>query len=101
MSLRAPRSLAPRRASGSIDVLEYEVLQEKASTLGRVTQTFEKALADHKATPENAALLDAAGEALWYFVIQRELCGLRNTEMVLREYQVPAAVRLRMGVVRR
>ena len=101
MSLRAPRTLDPGRASGSIEVLEYEVLQEKASTLGRVTQTFEKALAAHKAAPQDSGLLDAAGEALWYFVIQRELCGLRNTETVLRDYQVPPAVRLRMGVVGR
>jgi hypothetical protein len=33
--------------------------------------------------------------------VQREACGLRNTEAVLRDYKVPAAVRLRMGVVRK
>ena len=114
MRVRTPKSLAPR-TSGAIDVLEYEVLQEKAATLGRLTETFEKALAAFVASDEAvrrgdataSALarreqrLDAAGAALWYFVIQRELCGLRNTEAVLREYRVPAVVRLRMGVSRR
>jgi hypothetical protein len=101
MSVRAPKSLNAQPAAGSVDVLEYEVIQEKASTLGRLTQNFEKALAALSAAPDDEALLDAAGEALWFFVIQRELCGLRNTDTVLRDYRVPAAVRLRMGVARR
>lgn len=101
MSVRAPQSLQSRPAWGSVDVLEYEILQEKASTLGRLTRRFEEALAAHGAAPDDEALLDAAGEALWHFVIQRELCGLRNTEAVLRENRVPPAVRLRMGVARR
>jgi hypothetical protein len=100
MSRRAPRSLDPRQ-SGILDPIEYEVLQEMASTLGRLTQAFEKALAAYKVDPADEGLLDAAGTALWHFVIQRELCGLRNTEAVLRDYQVPAAIRLRMGVARR
>lgn len=101
MSVRPPQSFQSGRAGGSLDVLEYEVLQEKASTLGRLTDNFVKALAAFNASPEDELLLDAAGDALWYFVIQRELCGLRNTESVLRDYRVPAALRLRMGVARR
>ena len=100
MSLRQPASL-PTRQSAAVDVLEYELLQEKASTLSRVTQIFERALAAHLAAPEDPDLFAHAGEALWHFVIQRELCGLRNTEAVLREYRVPAPLRLRMGVTRR
>ena len=85
-------------------------MEEKASTLGRLTQAFEKALAafvaweqqsaagDAQLAGERERLLDEAGEALWWLVVQREACGLRNTEAVLRVYCVPAAVRLRMGV---
>ena len=46
-------------------------------------------------------LLEAAGEALWFLVVQREACGLSNTEAMLRTYDVPLAVRLRMGPARR
>jgi len=46
------------------------------------------------------ALLDAAGEALWYVMIQRDLCGFRRHDLFFRELGVPAAVRLRMGLVR-
>jgi hypothetical protein len=38
-----------------------------------------------------------AGEALWYYVIQREVCGLRDSEAVMRQLGAPREVRLRMG----
>lgn len=115
MSFRPPSTIGLRPMASPIDVLQYEVLQEKASTLGRLTQAFEAALtalrdfdAGLGSEPADAAdhgrrevFIDAAAEAVWCFVIQREACGLRNTEAVLREYRVPAAVRLRMGVSRR
>ncbi len=115
MSFRPPRSLAPRPQDLALDALQHEVVQEKASTLGRLTHSFEAALTalfrfDAEAAPapvpqawveQRERLVEAAAEALWEFVVQREACGLRNTEAVLREYRVPAAVRLRMGVVRR
>jgi hypothetical protein len=94
----------------AFDALQHELMQEKASTLGRLTREFETALANlaaFDAAPEignedrRAELLDAAADALWWFVVQREACGLRNTDAVLRDYKVPAAVRLRMGVVRK
>jgi hypothetical protein len=113
MTLRPPHLLAPRAATSPADALEYELLQEKAAALGRLARNFEVALAAlvafDAAPPEMAGkrlaarreqLLDAAGEALWCLVVQREACGLRNTEAMLREYPVPAAVRLRMGITR-
>lgn len=114
MSVQPPRILAPRAAPSAVDVLEYEMMQEKAAALGRLARSFEAALAalaafeaaaahspEHSTPPRGEALLDAAGRALFDFVVQREACGLRNTEAVLRHYNVPAAVRLRMGVARR
>ena len=114
MIVRPPRILAPRQADTAFDALQHEVLQEKASTLGRLTQAFESALAELRRfeaetgasrsedqDSRREALLDAAADALWIFVVQREACGLRNTEAVLRDYGVPTAVRLRMGVHRR
>jgi hypothetical protein len=112
MSIRPPRHLAAP-AGTAIDVLQYEVIEEKAATLGRLTQAFERAFAalrafeadptcrlDQRRAAERQALIDQAAEALWHFVVQREACGLRNTDTVLREYGVPAAVRLRLGVAR-
>ena len=112
MNIKPPRILAPRAAASGLAALHDEMMQERAAALGRVTRAFEEALAaflrfEAEADPDQAhwsarreRLLDRAGEALWCFVVQREAIGLRNTEAVLRELQVPMIVRLRMGTTR-
>jgi hypothetical protein len=111
MSLKPPQILAPRSrlpAPPLVTALETEIFEEKAATLARLTRAFETSLAAWKATEDDAEpgrttaerrsrLLDEAAEALWNFVVQREVCGLRNTDAVLREYGVPPALKLRMG----
>lgn len=94
-------------------LLEYELFQERASTMARLGRRAEealKALADFDAAraqnpnstgedaDRRAALVDAAGEALWYYVVTREMCGLRDADAVIRELGAPREVRLRMGV---
>ena len=32
------------------------------------------------------------------FVVQREACGLRDSRVLMREYNVPPEVQLRMGL---
>jgi hypothetical protein len=44
------------------------------------------------------ALVSAAGQALWMFVVQRESCGLRDSRHVMRDYKVPPEVQERMGI---
>ena len=48
-----------------------------------------------------SALLDQAAERVWAFMIQRELCGLRFWEAVVKEYGIPREVLNRVGRVRR
>lgn len=103
MAVRPPRALAPQPLPKDplSAVLDHEILAEKAATYGRLLKRLEKALAalrDDDANDCEETRLNAAGEALWHVMIQRDLCGFRNTEDFLREMQVPAAVRLRMGV---
>lgn len=52
------------------------------------------------ANSDHEALLNAAGQALWYVMVQRDLCGFRRHDLFYRELNVPTAVRLRMGVAR-
>jgi hypothetical protein len=101
-----------RRFSAPVDVLNYEIVQEQASALGRLGRSLEAALkalqefdAAHpraEASPEERqtrrTLVSAAGYALWMFVVQREACGLRDSRTVMRDYKVPTEVQLRMGV---
>lgn len=107
MALRGPRNLFGMQGADNVDVLQYEILQEKIAVLGRLgrkLQTAMDALHAFDAQPgpaaERDALVGAAGEALWYYVIQREVMGL-DTEAIFRELRIPREVRLRMGLNRR
>ncbi len=111
MALRFPRGFGGAGAGrDGWDVLQYELVQEKVSNVARMGRRLEDALealrAFDRAQPEGGAAADAAererlvaraGEALWYFVVQREACGLRDAESVVRQMGVPREVRLRMG----
>ncbi len=90
--------------------LEQEVMSEKAGTLARLMRVLEQKMARldgyerRVAAGERAEdgerrrrLVAEAGEALWHVVIQRELCGLRRHDGLMRELAIPAAVRLAMG----
>ena len=38
--------------------------------------------------PRSRALLDGAANLVWVFTIQRELCGFRNWEAVVKDYVI-------------
>ena len=109
-----PRAFAPKIANIWTDnstALDYEIAQEKASTLGRLGHAFEAALEALKvfdAQPTEIsterqqarrALVANAGHALWMFVVQREALGLRDSRQVMRDYAVPFEVHGRMGML--
>ena len=99
------------RVRTGLDVLEYEIRQEQAATIGRLARelrdaldaldTFNSAKAGaDSGDPQRARLVDAAAYALWNFVVQRECSGFRGTEQVLKNYAVPVEVRAKMGAIR-
>lgn len=94
MSLRMPRAYAHKTTNSIETALNVEVLEEKAASLGRAGRRVEETLAalrnGHEADRENARR--AAAEAVYAYLIQRELCGLRDREAVIRTYNVPADV---------
>jgi hypothetical protein len=108
MTVRPPRtSSSDLWRKSPAGVLDYEIAQETASTLGRQGRALEAALkalaefdaADRPQPPaDRAALVASAAQALWHFIVQREACGLRDGGMVVRMYRVPAEVQDRMGV---
>ena len=100
MSLRPPQAFAPKSNSDNPlnAVLEHEILAEKAGTYARLLKQLEKAL-EKLATDESEETLSDAGEALWYVMIQRDLCGFRRHDLFYKELKIPPTVRLRMGMV--
>lgn len=102
MPVTPPKALAPRnelKQDPLSSALEQEALAEKAATYARLVNGLEKALARFRAE-ESEEALDAAGEALWYVMIQRDLCGFRRHDLFYKELKVPASVRFRMGMAR-
>ena len=111
MTVRPPQSLSTGMTLGARwNVLDYEILQQKAQTLGTLGRQVEQALATlrafdagtHKVGSEarRSALLDEAAEQVWAFMIQRELCGLRYWEAVVKDYGIPREVLNRVGQCR-
>ena len=112
MAVRIPQSLSTvlQRETGW-SVLDYELREQKAHTLGTLSSQVEQALAalrvfdaeTHQPHCEHRrrAMLDDAADLVWAFMIQRELCGLRNWEAVVKDYSIPREVLNRVGQVRR
>jgi plasmid stabilization system protein ParE len=103
---------SPRSKSSHFVALDYEIVQEQASALGRLGRALEAALAalaehdrldtgdrgDLERAGVRRRLVEDAGHALWCFMVQRKACGLRDPRSVLRDYRVPVEVQNRMGV---
>jgi len=104
--------------------LDYEIVQEQASALGRLGRALEAALAalaeydrvapygpaagqaldranghpPSESCMARAKLVQVASHTLWCFMVQREACGLRDPRQVVRDYRIPAEVQNRMGI---
>jgi hypothetical protein len=106
-----PRNSRPDHFNTPAALLDYEIVQEQASALGRLGRALEAALtklrefdAVHPPSQASPAELQArrtlvaeAGYALWMFVVQREACGQRDSRTLMRDYKVPGEVLNRMG----
>jgi len=95
-----------RRADAAFNVLEADLVAEKASSLGHQGRMVEEAIAALRAfdatssdPAERARLVRKAARAVWGFFVQRELCGLRDQKQVIRDYRIPGEVLVRLGAV--
>ncbi len=86
-----------------------ELVAEAAAALGLAGERLEAALTALRKVeakpdtpaPMREALQDAASEALWAFVIQRELLGMHDLPYIVQTYQVPREVLIKMGARKR
>ena len=81
-------------------VLRYELLEEQAAALGRTGRKAEaalNALKAHQGEDGRAEVLKAAADAVWCFLVQREVMGLRDRAAIVREYDIPNEVMARLG----
>lgn len=89
--------------------LENELRGEAAASLGVSARRLKRKLdllrkslaAGTQSGQHHERLVDEAAEALWGFVVQREILGIHDTEHVIRTYDVPPEVWKRLGVRRK
>jgi len=104
MALRAPQNLATLvNPKTGLSMVEAEIQAETAASLGHHGRKLETALAAFSAAAddERAALRKRAARAAWEYFIQRELMGMRDHRLIIREMQIPQEVLNLMGAVGR
>lgn len=105
----AERIAALRRADAAFNLLQTDIVAEKAASLGHQGRQMEKALRALREFDANGGgsaearlrLVKAAARDVWSFLVQRELCGLRDQKQVVAEYAIPGEVLVRLGAVDR
>lgn len=81
--------------------IDHELMGEMAAALGRAGQKAESALAslrDFDGDEDGRTeVRRKAAQAVHAYFIQRELCGLRRHDQIIREMQIPREVLARLG----
>jgi hypothetical protein len=99
-SLRMPQNLSGQFGFDTGEsVLNYELMEEKAHSLGRAGRKVEAALANLRDAEGSAraAALKAAADAVWSFFVQREVLGLRDRKAIIEQFGIPREVLARLG----
>lgn len=102
MTFRLPQNLSTQlNYERGESVLNYEIMAEKAASLGRAGKIIETALArlqQFSGPPaDRLALVHSAADAVHAFLIQRELCGMMNHDDAIAHYEVPREVLAKLG----
>lgn len=101
MAVRAPSTAISRfQAAEARSPLAAEIAAEKAAALGRSGQSVTKALEAYRKaleTGDASEERDRAASAVYGFLIQRELMGLRDRAAIIRDFAIPREVLVRLG----
>ncbi len=83
------------------NALDHEAAQEAAASLGHTGRRVELALNGLRRADADEAdyekLLSKAAVAVHHYFIQREIMGMRRHNGVIREYDIPRQVLVRLG----
>ena len=101
MSSRGYLGFPVSSPEAAFDALGHEILSEKAASLGRAG-AWAKICVDRLRLfegedQERDRVRKAAVEAVHAYFIQRELCGFRRHDDVIRDLEIPRAVLARLG----
>jgi len=103
MVFSPPKSLAKVvNPQTGLSMVEAEMLAEAAASLGHHGRKVERALAALDGSePENRrGRTRVAARAVWEYLIQREMMGMRDHRLIVREMGVPREVLNLVGSIR-
>lgn len=93
-----------------LNILDGEIMAEIASSIGRCGRAFEKALSELRDHDENRPegddetvrqmLVQKAADRAWALFIQYELAGLSTQQQLVKRYNIPGEVLVRVGIRR-
>lgn len=101
MSLRDSLDLirAVRPDAGAA-ALEYEIMAERAASLGAAEQRVAKSIAAlATAGDDRDHCLAEARQTVWEYFVQRELIGFRKHNDVIRDLKIPPEVLAGLGAM--
>jgi hypothetical protein len=105
MNFRLPQNLSTQLSLETGEsVLNHEILAEQAASLGNAGRKVESTLkrlqdfdAGSAAGGNRGDLVGDAANAVWSFLVQRELVGMRDQDQVVKDYGIPPDVLARVG----
>lgn len=97
---------AARYSDAAFNVLQVDMLAERAASLGHQGQSVDAALAALRAfdaatgdPADRQKLVRRAARVVWAFFVQREVCGFRDQKQMIADYRIPAEVLVRLGAI--
>lgn len=101
MAVRPPELFAAKQKDPLAAALDYELAAEMAYSLGQAGKRAEREIAAlvqmSPDDPKRAEALSSAAKAVHAYFIQREICGMRRHDAIIREMGIPQAVLVRLG----
>lgn len=90
-------------SDAAFNVLQYDMLQEQAASLGHHGRLVEAAMAALDGfegdADERLKLIKKTAHVVWAYFVQREACGLRDHRQVIKDYAIPGEVLARLGAM--
>lgn len=90
-------------SDAAFNVLQYDMLQERASSLGHHARLVETAMAALHAFEGDGetrlTLVKKTAHIVWAYFVQREACGFRDHRQVIKDYAIPGEVLVRLGAM--
>jgi hypothetical protein len=113
-----PMAVKPPTFSGlrgsrqtGIGILDAEIMEEIAASIGRCGRALEAALAALRAfddadeqvpdQPDRKVLVQEAADRAWALFVQYELAGLSTQKQLVKRYGIPGEVLVRVGIRQR